>query len=146
MKSLNELDANSGFDYFHSALTKTIDKIAPEIEVGLNYNKTARDPWVTKGILNSIRRQKKLYLEQLRDTTITNKYKSYRNQLQKVLRKAKISYFKEKCKEYKQDSCKLWKLIHELLNKSTNKGESISAIKVNGTPRYDPATITNEFL
>ena len=50
-----------------------------------------------------------------------------------------------KCKEYKQDSCKLWKLIHELLNKSTNKGESISAIKVNGTPRYDPATITNEF-
>ena len=31
------------------------------------------------------------------------------------------------------------------MNKSTNKGESISAIKVNGTPRYDPATITNEF-
>ena len=52
--SLNELDANSGFDHFHSVLTKTIDKIVPEIEIRISHDKTARDPWVTKGILNSI--------------------------------------------------------------------------------------------
>ena len=86
-----------------------------------------------------------MYLEQLRDTTTTNKYKAYRNQLQKVLRKAKTSYFREKCKEYKQDSHKLWKLIHAILNKTSNKGESIKALNVNGVPRYDPSTITNEF-
>ena len=70
-------------------------------------------------MLNSIRKQKKLYLDHLKDTTITNKnkYKSYRNQLQKILRTAKTAYFREKCKEYKQDSRKLWKLIHEILNK-----------------------------
>ena len=124
-ESLSELDANSRFDHFHSVLIKTIDRIAPETELRVNCNKTAKDPWVTKGILNSICRQKKLYLEQLCNSTITNKYKSYRNQLQRILRKAKVSYFKEKWKKYKQDSRKLWKLIHELLNKNTNKVDSI---------------------
>ena len=103
-----------------------------------------RDPWITKGLLQSIQKQKKLYLEQLSDTTITNKYKAYRNQLQKILRKAKITYIREKCNEYKQDSCKLWKLIHSILNKTSQKGDSIKAINKNGVPRYDPATITSE--
>ena len=145
MENLGTLDANNGFNYFYSVLIKTIDKIAPETEVKLSNNKTARDPWITKGILNSIQKQKKMYLEQLHDTTTTNKYKAYRNQLQKVLRKAKTSYFREKCKEYKQDSRKLWKLIHAILDKNSNKGESIKALNIEGVPRYDPATITNEF-
>ena len=144
-ESLRDLDANTGFDYFHMLLTKTIDSIAPEKEFRVNQKRTAKDPWVTKGILNSIHRQKRLYLEQLRDSTITNKYKTYRNCLQKTLRKAKIAYFNEKCKEYKQDSRKLWKLIHELLNKRTNTTNGISGIKVDGIPRYDPHSITREF-
>ena len=73
-----------------------------------------------------------------------NKYKAYRNQLQKILRKAKITYFREKCKEYKQDSHKLWKLIHAILNKTPHKGDCIKAIKKEGVPMYDPATITSE--
>ena len=96
--SLNELDANSEFDHFYSVLTKTIDKIAPEIEIKISRNKTVRDPWVTKGILNSIRRQKKLYLEQLRDTTITNKYKSYRNQLKGSSEKPKFPILRRNVK------------------------------------------------
>ena len=125
-------------------MTRSIDKLAPEIEIRISKSKTPRDPWITKGMLQSIQKQKKLYLEQLSDTTKTNKYKAYRNQLQKILRKAKITYFREKCKEYKQDSRKLWKLIHAILNKTPHKGECIKAINKEGVPRYDPATITSE--
>ena len=116
----------------------------PEIEIRLSKSKTPRDPWITKGMLQIIQKQKKLYLEQLSDITKTNKYKAYRNQLQKILRKAKITYFREKCKEYKQDSRKLWKLIHSILNKTSHKGECIKAINKEGVPRYDPTTITSE--
>ena len=141
---LEPLNADDGFNVFHSILTRSIDKIAPEIEIKISKSKTPRDPWITKGMLQSIQKQKKLYLEQLSDTTKTNKYKAYRNQLQKILRKAKITYFREKCKEYKQDSRKLWKLIHAILNKTPHKGECIKAINKEGVPRYDPATITSE--
>ena len=144
---LGTLDVTKGFNTFHSLLVETIGNIAPETEIKLSKGKTARDPWITKGILNSIRKQKKLYLEQLHHTTATttNKYKAYRNQLQKILRKAKTSYFREKCKEYKQDSRKLWKLIQTILNKTSNQGDSIKVINIDGVPRYDPVTITNEF-
>ena len=141
---LGSLNADEGFNIFHSILITTIDKIAPETEIRLSKSKTPRDPWITKGLLQSIQKQKKLYLEQLSDTTITNKYKTYRNQLQKILRKAKITYFREKCNEYKQDSRKLYKLIHSILNKTSRKGYCIKAINKEDVPRYDPATITSE--
>ena len=143
-ETLGSLNANDGFNMFHSTLITTIDKIAPETEIRLSKTKTPRDPWITKRLLHSIQKQKKLYSEQLSDTTITNQYKTYHNQLQKILRKAKISYFREKCNEYKQDSRKLWKLIHSILNKSCHKGDSIKALNKDGVPRYDPATITSE--
>ena len=144
-ETLGPLNADDGFNLVHSTLITTIDKIAPETEIRLSKTKTPRDPWITKGLLRSIQKQKKLYSEQLSDTTITNQYKIYRNQLQKILRKAKISYFREKCNEYKQDSRKLWKLIHSILNKTCHKGDSIKALNKDGVPRYDPATITSEF-
>ena len=37
------------------------------------------------------------------------------------------------------------KLIQSILNKTSNKGESIKAPNTKGVPRYDPAAITNEF-
>ena len=141
---LEPLNADDGFNVFHSILTRSIDKLASETEIRTSKSKTPRDPWITKGMLQSIQKQKKLYLEQLSDTTKTNKYKAYRNQLQKILRKAQITYFREKCKEYKHDSRKLWKLIHAVLNKTPHKGECIKAINKEGIPRYDPATITSE--
>ena len=144
---LRPLNANNGVNKFHSTLVTTIDKTAPEIEIKLSRSKTARDPWITKGMLRSIQKQKSLYLEQLHDTTTTTKYKNYHNQLQKILRKAKTSYFREKCKEFKQDSCKLWRLIHSILNKTFRKGEkALKAINKESVPRYDPATITEGTL
>ena len=125
-------------------MLRLFDKLAPEIETRISKKKTPRDPWITKGMLQSIQKQKKLYAEQLSDISKTNKYKAYRNQLQKILRKAKITYFRDKCREYKQDSGKLWKLIHAILNKTPHKGECIKAINKDGVPRYDPATITNK--
>ena len=64
--------------------------------------------------------------------------------MQKILRNAKVTYFREKCNEYKQDSHKLWKLVHSILNKTSHKGECIKAINKEGVPRYDPTTITSE--
>ena len=142
---LGPLNADDGFNMVHSKLITTIDKIAPKTEIRLSKSKTPRDPWITKGLLRSVQKQKELYSEQLSDPTITNQYKAYRNLLQKILRKAKITYFRDKCNEYKQDSRKLWKLIHAILNKTCHKGDRIKAIKKDGIPRYDPETITNEF-
>ena len=53
-ETLGRLDANKGFETFHMVLIETIYKIAPETEIKLSKGKTVRDPWITKGILDSI--------------------------------------------------------------------------------------------
>ena len=141
---LTPLSVNDGFNMFHSLLLSTIDRIAPEKEVRLNIGTTPRDPWITKELLQNIQKQKKLYIEQLNDTAKSSQYIAHRNKTKQDIRKAKITYFREKCNKYKQDSRKLWKLIHSILNKRSTKQDSITAIKRDGIPRYNPPTITDE--
>ena len=44
-------------DLTHSTqLITIIDKIAPETEIRLSKSKTPRDPWITKGMLQSIQK------------------------------------------------------------------------------------------
>ena len=47
--------------------------------------------------------------------------------------------------EYKPNIRKLWKLINELLAKLTRKGSDIECLKVDGSLKYDPDSITNAF-
>ena len=53
---LGSLNADDGFNIFHSILVATIDKIAPETEIRLSKSKIPRDPWITKRMLQSFRR------------------------------------------------------------------------------------------
>ena len=46
---LEPLNADDGFNVFHSILTRSIDKLAPETEIRTSKSKTPRDPWITKG-------------------------------------------------------------------------------------------------
>ena len=76
-------------------------------------------------------------------TDILNKYKTYRNTLQKVIRYSKHHYYLNKCIEYKNNSRKLWNLINSKITKCNNKTESIEKIKVENIYKYDPKSITN---
>ena len=102
---------------------------------------------MTKGILRSLNRQKSLYLEHLTHKTdvSTNKYKTYRNHLKKIIRSSKQTYFLNKCKAFKQDSRKLWQLINNTLNKKPIKNVGIESLKIDNIPRYDAKSITTEF-
>ena len=57
-----------------------------------------RKPWISKGILKSIKTKNKLFSKvQKLDTTDSNKwnkYKKYRNKLNLIIEYAKMTYFK----------------------------------------------------
>ena len=141
------MNVNEAFEHFHSTLVGTIDTHCPKREYSVSYGKIVRDPWITKGLINSIRRQKKLYRMQLHssDPTATTKYISYRNVLKKLLRHSKFSYFNNKCFEYRQNSRKLWQLINQVINKIPKKSQVIESLKVDNLLRYSPKDITAGF-
>ena len=144
---IDDMDVNEAFKYFHTILLNSMDEHCPKREYSISYDKIIRDPWITKGLSNSIRKQKKLYLKQLHssDPNCTNKYKSYRNVLKKLLRCSKLDYFNNKCLEYKQNSRKLWQLINQVINKIGRKSQVIESLKIDNLVRYSSMEITKGF-
>ena len=52
---LLNLDANDSFNLFHQTLITSIDKHAPKKTLKLGRKSMIRDPWITIGILRSLR-------------------------------------------------------------------------------------------
>ena len=92
---------NSNMGMFTNILTNTVDCCIPEQTRYLNPKSLQREPWLTSGLKRSIDRNKKLYGESLHCPLTHQKYKYYNNALCKSIKKAKIDYYKEKCREYK---------------------------------------------
>ena len=146
-KILRPLQCNESFEYFHNFLCDSIDRHAPEETHKISYRKQIKDPWITRGILTSLAKQKRLYWEQLhsKSAVSTHKYRRYRNLLKSIVRRCKNTYLHEKYVEFKQDSRKLWKLVNKIIGKSNNKTESIDSLRIDNMLKYDPDSITNGF-
>ena len=144
---LSHLNADASFNLFHDHLCEQINTHAPETEKKVSYRTFKRDPWITKGITTSLRKQRQLYKKSIQtdESVSTCNYKEYQNALKSLIRKCRKLYLHEKCLQFKQDSKKLWQLVNKLIGKTSNKKNTIDSLKVNNTLKYDPDSITNEF-
>ena len=124
---LDGKNVNEQFDLFHGTLLKSMDNHCPEKTREVSSKKLIKEPWLFKGLLNCIKRQKKLYQDFLENRSIANqeKYKAYQNTLQRILKNTKIQYFCTQCVNFKQNSKKLWGLINNISRKSTDKSTLI---------------------
>ena len=52
------MDINDSFNVFHQTLCATIDHHALETERKISYKMQSRDPWIMKGIITSLNKQK----------------------------------------------------------------------------------------
>ena len=73
------------------------------------------------------------------------KYKYYNNALRKSIKKAKIDYYEEKCREYKTQTNKLWKLINEISGKRNDKSNLVDYLKIDDVQVYNAKKISNSF-
>ena len=138
---------DNNFNKFHLKLCDIIDLHAPETEKKISAKNIIQNPFFTKGILTSLKKQKRLYKHMLEVKTDASKekYTNYRNQLKKIMRKWKSKYLHDKCTEYKQDSSKLWKLINRMIGRENNKTHVIDSIRSSNLLKTDPYSITSTF-
>ena len=132
----------------HAKLAEEIDHFTPVKTHTVNPKKACREPWLTTGIYISIRRSKKLYLETLHSNAsevTRTKYSNYAKQLQRVKRKAKLSYYEDKCRLFKHNTKKLWGIINEICKSKNDKSCLIDCLKINDVLEYDAKKITNKF-
>ena len=97
---LNNKSASDSFKAFHTELTLSINKHAPERLIKERPKKT-NTPWMTPGLKHSILKSKKLYEKALLDPLCLPKYEDYMTLLRKCKRRLKLTYYQNKCLEFK---------------------------------------------
>ena len=87
-------------------------------------------PWITKALHVSIKTKHDLFKQVKRNNYDVNAYKRYNNTLKCLLRSSKLSYFKAKFNECRQDLKKTWSIINNTINPG-RKQSSILKLCVN---------------
>ena len=141
-------DVNSKFDSFHEYITEVIDNFCQLKERKIKYKNVRHEPWVTSGVMISIKKFKKLYKNNIkadRTPKDVSCYVHYNTCLRKVKRGAKKLYYLQKCEEFKHNTKKLWGTINRICGKTSNKSMCIESLKVDNVTTYNTAKITDSF-
>ena len=125
--------ANVNWDFVNTddnpetSYTKFIDKTTellnihcPIKSVKVSNRKLARKPWITVGLVKSIRTKDKLYKKFITKPTEENKlkYTKYRNLLNNILRAAKKSHITAEIELNKFNMKETWKTLNNLLGRN----------------------------
>lgn len=117
---INEIvDVNDAYNTFFSIFGNHYEKSFPMSYVRPRRSRKKRHPWISAGILQSIKRKNKLYKKYLRDASDDGThFRIYRNKLKHVIRIAKKNYFSSKFNSCKNDLKRTWEVINNVLHKS----------------------------
>lgn len=105
-------------------------------------------PWITGGLLVSIRKRDTLKKEctlNRNNLALLNKYKNYRKMLSKLTQKAKYFYYKKLAQKNSGDPKKLWKVIKEATNDYAQRVEVKTIVNSDNIELTDKKLIADEF-
>ena len=132
-------------DNFQNYLNITYHECFPEKSKIIKKHLTGSKPWITNGILTSIRKRLNLYKVWLQKRTDTSlkKYKNFKNKLTRIIRISERSYYKEKFTEAKGNIKNTWTLLNKIIKNNKNDG-NITRLNVNDKIITDAADIANK--
>ena len=147
----DDKSSNASSNEKMNLLIDNVNKITnlhiPYVPVSQREARLLAKPWITKGILKSIRSRnamyKKLCSVQFQDKELLSMYKKYRNKLSHLKELSKRNYYKKRFEIENKNMANTWKLINELTNKHITKetDKNIEQIETNGKKYKDPKLI-----
>jgi hypothetical protein len=143
---LDEIDPNLAYNAFANKIKFLYDKYFPKVKFKIKQQLYRAKPWITKSLLISCKRKNKLYKKWLRQKTDSaiNKYKTYKNKLNHLLRIAERKYYCEKFESVKSDLGKTWRIIKKVINKNNNP-ELRTEFRINNNMSSDGKVIVDAF-
>lgn len=108
----NSDNPNTAYNNFVSTYNHIYEKCFPIKTISRKKVKLANKPWITKGLVVSIKAKCKLYKEFLSNPTPSNeqKYKKYKNKLNSLLKISKRIHYDFKFESVKGNLRATWKL------------------------------------
>lgn len=122
--SSNTNDADKLFTSYFSKINKIMNKRAPLKTISRQKAKQMLQPWITTGILNSIRRKNQFY-----SSGENEKHKLYRNKITTLTRTSKKFYFRKFFMHNLNNTKKPWEGINNLINNRNKRKRPVSSIR-----------------
>ena len=145
------MDTNHSFDRFDKKVSEIVDRYVPLKKVNKKELRLQTKPWITPGIIKSIKRRDKLlrlYIktnEPNRKEEIHTQYKVLRNKITTLIRNSKKNHLQNYFTKNAQDIRKTWSGIKNIINiKPTSKAQPAS-ILVDNKLETDPSKIAEGF-
>ena len=123
-------DADLSYTNFYKKIEGILDEMAPYRKMTQKEIKLEQMPWITRGILVSMRVRDTLYKSWSREKDVQFKsqifdlYKRYRNMIVTLLRKSKANYYSHFFLQHQSNVKKTWDGIRNLINVSKKKNSS----------------------
>ena len=148
---LENNDVNFSFDRFLEILNNTFDKHAPYKTLSKSKMKTFSQPWITQGILKSIKIKNNLYKQLCKAKNsqnkiyINQKFKQYRNLIKTLTRRSKNNNYYNYFYSNKKNLRKTWQGIKNIINLNNNNTSLPNCLNKGRRNLTDPVDIANEF-
>ena len=133
------------YSKFIGKTSELLNMHCPLQSIKKSNRKLTRKPWITIGLLKSIKMKDKLYKKFITKSTDENKlkYTKYRNILNNLLRKAKKDYITVEIESNKFNMKETWKTLNKLLGRNKKSRLPDFFKGANGEQITDPIKIAN---
>ena len=145
-------DPNENYDKIERLVCDARQKCMPSKLEKVKRYKHKLSPWITSGILKSIKFRDQLYKAMKLCAPDSQEYTSNRinlntcnSILQKTIRNAKKSYYRDEFEKHKNDSRKTWCTIKNLINKNKSSKEFPSYFLIDNVKETDTKIIADKF-
>ena len=108
-------NVNELFDTFVDKFAKIVDNHAPLKKASRRESKLKSKPWLFPGLLNCIKQKNRMFklLHNKFNPELREKYRKYRNTLNRAIGRAKQNYYNKLFIDNKSKPVELWNAIRE---------------------------------
>jgi hypothetical protein len=110
----SELDVNMKFCLWYGKVNEILKSCCKMSRQSVQ-TETPVKPWISKVLMAAIMKRRWLFKYSNTSPYAEERYRKYNNELNKLLRKAKIEYFREEFKKSEGNPAKTWKTINSVI-------------------------------
>ena len=138
-------NVNDQFGKFLAIFCKCVNNSAPIRKASRKEKKLREKPWISRGLLKSIKKKNKLLtnLHKNRNEESFINYKLYRNTLHRAIKTSKQIHYKEKIGANANNPEMLWKIVNELISQKPKTKTVPAKLESDKGTVEDPIAICN---
>lgn len=140
---LSSHNTNENFNAFHDKINTLYNECFP-IKTKFISTKRLQNPWISSGLLNSIKYKCTLFKNYKLGLVSHSFYKNYRNHVTKLVKDAKSNYYQNFFCNFRNDTKKIWKTINQIRNTSNLKHDK-TTLQYNNSTLDKPLDIAEAF-